>query len=668
MRFGWIHVRSVDRPWHITGVRVVSQVKPTNYAGSFSCSDELLNRIWYTGAYSVKANLYTDYFGAILMDRGDRYAWAGDCHPDQAAALVAFDNRDFVRENLSGTAGVSNGIESYPLYWVLSLLDYHDHTGDTATLRRFATTAASKLDHGDAIFADPTITFYGHDERLGACFEAPNRPETKSAYRMLLIGACRRFADAMEAIGEDVLAATYRRRADARAAEVRADPDWHETLGIHALSDAINAGCVEEDEQAAIVEREFADRLNRLSYSPFNQYFILQALARLGRYEDALVTVRDQWGGQLDYGGTLFFEVFRPDWLSFREQNDRPPDCQVGYTSLGHAWGAGVTAWLSHEILGIRPTSPGFATFDVVPHLDRTLTWVRGTMPTPRGEIRGHFDVDSGRCDVHVPRGTIARIGLPAAGADIDRVTVDGRLVWDGAFHGLSGIGGAEAGDGHVYLTAVQPGDWRIKVRYRNRPRPSSASPEPFRHPVRFIGEDTTTAGDWGGRYGSQGYVLFDYDGAGRDHARLPSFVRSVTPAATRAYGNCARGQWTAGTNERRALAPDGSNTTPRNLGVVYSTGWPMGMTMSVDIDTADGAAYRLGLYVIDWDRQNRQQVVEVFDLRTLKLVAPVRLVEEFAEGKYLLYQCDRAVRLRFDHLHGDNAVLNAVFFDPAGA
>jgi hypothetical protein len=106
----------------------------------------------------------------------------------------------------------------------------------------------------------------------------------------------------------------------------------------------------------------------------------------------------------------------------------------------------------------------------------------------------------------------------------------------------------------------------------------------------------------------------------------------------------------------------------PRNLGVVFSAGWPMGMTMSVDVATTPGTRYQLALYCIDWDRQGRQQVIEVFDLQTLKLVAPVRLVEAFAEGTYLLYECDRGVRLRFDQMRGDNAVLNALFFDPVPA
>ena len=52
----------------------------------------MLTRIWYVGAYTVKLNLLSNYFGAILVDRGDRISWTGDAHCSQAASLVAFGN------------------------------------------------------------------------------------------------------------------------------------------------------------------------------------------------------------------------------------------------------------------------------------------------------------------------------------------------------------------------------------------------------------------------------------------------------------------------------------------------------------------------------------------------------------------------------------------------
>jgi len=669
VRFGWIHVRAFDRPWHITAVRAVCQAKPANYDGRFACSDPELTRIWYAGAYGVRVGFQADYMAPILMDRGDRYGWAGDCNPIQAAALVAFGDWDFIKHNLDRTVDATFGIETYSLYWVLSLLEYCRHTGDATTLRAYIANVAGKLDHGNAIYADPSILFFGWDERLGAGFEAANRLETKSAYRMLFIRACREFADALGTIDRDDVGDRYRQIAEQRAAELRADPRWFEPLGVHALADAINAGCVEKPEQEEIYGREFEDRLNRLSFSTFNQYYILQAMAALGRHDEALVTVRDNWGGQLEYGGTTFFEVFRPDWLDILGENDPIPNSQSGWTSLSHPWGGGVTAWLSHEVLGIKPTSPGFATVDVIPRLGRTLSWVSGSVPTPRGPVTAQLDVESGRGDVRIPSGSLGRVGIPAAGRAITRILVNGTKAWDGRFHPVPGIGGAAAQGDDVLLTGVEPGRYALEVTYEGA-RPAF-NPAPLRYPMRFLGHDTDTGGDWGGVYGRDGHALFNYDGPGGDRVVKPPYIVSIDPwrSGSAGWSNCLNAVWEMGTSEQRALAPDAGNGFPRNATCIYSgTPSPGGMTMAVEITAAPGSAYQLAMYFVDWDRKGRRVAVEVFDLDSRKLVAPEQLVDDFAGGAYLVFACEGSLRLRVAHVRGDNAVLSGLFFDPIGA
>jgi len=59
---------------------------------------------------------------------------------------VAFGNYDFIKRNIDSTANLDNGIRSYSLYWVLSLLDYYMYTGDAATLERYVANACAKLD------------------------------------------------------------------------------------------------------------------------------------------------------------------------------------------------------------------------------------------------------------------------------------------------------------------------------------------------------------------------------------------------------------------------------------------------------------------------------------------------------------------------------------------
>ena len=188
VRFAWIHVRNFSKIWHIKNVRLVCQVRPVNYSGSFSCSDPELTRIWYTGAYLVKINLLQDYFGAILMERSDRHSWTGDAYPAQAAALAAFGNYDVIKKNIAYTSGQNNGIAAYSLYWVLSLIDYYNYTGDASFLKEYQANADKRLEKAFKEYDPlPKLGFMGWDERLGAGFENPQTGEAQNTYKMLCI-------------------------------------------------------------------------------------------------------------------------------------------------------------------------------------------------------------------------------------------------------------------------------------------------------------------------------------------------------------------------------------------------------------------------------------------------------------------------------------------------
>ncbi|MGC9259037.1 MAG: alpha-L-rhamnosidase C-terminal domain-containing protein [Phycisphaerae bacterium] len=665
VRFGWIHVRSFSgKPWHITAVRAVCQIKPTNYQGGFSCSDPMLTRIWYTAAYTVKLNLLKKSFGAILMDRGDRISWTGDAHIAQAAAMVAFGNWDSVRQNLESTEKISNGIATYVLYWVKSLLDYHRYTGDDALLRKYLPDAQRHLDQELVNYAHPAIGFYGSDERVGADFEYPQCREAKTAFRMLFIGSCRDFASAAAAIGRMDLHEKYERIAEAKIKELRTNSSWYEPFGIHACAEVINAGFATQSERQAIIRQAFMNRVDRLSYAPFNQFFILQAMARLGEFDAALQTIHDCWGGQVRYGGTTFFEVYRPSWDAMLKRNDPVPNCQTGYTSLCHPWSSGVAYWLTREVTGIKPTAPGFRTVDIVPNLGKSLTRVAGRTPIPHGIVEGSFDVVSGICRATVPSGVVARIGVPKAGRSIKRIIVNGQMAWNGTYHTVPSIAAANEDSDFVYFTGVGAGTFAMDVEYRGKTVKPVKEPLVYPAGFAFVKEDAATQGNWGGVYGRDGFVLFGYDGPGKDRSHLPDYVQSVTPSRG-VQGGCRNILRASQTMEHRAPAPDSSNSFPRNVGCLQGgTAWS-DVTMYLDVVVRRSAKYQLALYFVDWNCRGRKTAVEVFDLQGLNRATPDKLISDYAQGKYLVYECRRSVRIRINLVRGVNTVLSGIFFDP---
>ncbi len=162
-----------------------------------------------------------------------------------------------------------------------------------------------------------------------------------------------------------------------------------------------------------------------------------------------------------------------------------------------------------------------------MPHLGRRLTAAAATTPTPRGPIGASCDVTTGVSRVTLPAGVSGRIGIPKVERRISRITVNGSLAWDGSFHPVPGISGASEDADFVIFGGIAAGAYDCRVTYQGSTPPAGETAIVF--PVRCLGEDRRTQGNWGGVHGRDGYVLPDYDGAGKDVRKLPRYVSSVT-------------------------------------------------------------------------------------------------------------------------------------------
>jgi len=192
--------------------------------------------------------------------------------------------------------------------------------------------------------------------------------------------------------------------------------------------------------------------------TPYYNFYVCDAMAAAGEYQQTLDFMRAYWGTMLARGATTWWEVFDPRDTAGADIPGFGPDWHggMGYgTSLSHGWGSGPTDWLSHYVLGVWPSSPGFAEVEIVPHLC-DLQWAEGAVPTRHGPIRvRHERTSEGlRSRVVLPSGVRARVGLPSNGGTKARIFVDGRLVE------------AESRDtGMVWLTLEGRGSYLLEAR-----------------------------------------------------------------------------------------------------------------------------------------------------------------------------------------------------------
>jgi alpha-L-rhamnosidase len=107
---------------------------------------------------------------------------------------------------------------------------------------------------------------------------------------------------------------------------------------------------------------------------------------------------------------------------------------ELGMASHCHPMYATISGWFYTYLLGIRPTEPGFASFDFRPYVPKALPWVDGTLKTVKGDIAASWkQTDSGvDLEVTVPFNSVCRLLLPCAGdALVDNAKAD--IQCDGA-------------------------------------------------------------------------------------------------------------------------------------------------------------------------------------------------------------------------------------------
>lgn len=146
------------------------------------------------------------------------------------------------------------------------------------------------------------------------------------------------------------------------------------------------------------------------------------------------------YGGDAFYDGLLSAgaaEFVMSDLTRYRPMLESNKACWESFhfsrgAEVNHAWTSYPAYLLLKHIIGIQPTSGGFATFDVRP-VTGGLAFAEGTVPTVKGLIIVRWEKDSGdhfRLSVEVPANTQASIYIPQP-VNGDAVLLEsGRQLW----------------------------------------------------------------------------------------------------------------------------------------------------------------------------------------------------------------------------------------------
>lgn len=419
-RFVRIDVVEPNARINIKEVRAVARYRDLPYVGTFHCSDHRLDSIWLTAAYTVHLNMQENLWDGI---KRDRCIWLGDMHPEVKTVLNVFDDKDVVENSLNKAVEQyplpqwMNGMSSYSMWYLIIQYDWYMHHADNAFLQRhkdYITGLVRQID--SRIDADGNEEmnpgFQNNMSRFLDWPSTPNRKGVEAGYRALMSWALKDAEKLCLYIGDEATAGI------AKAARQRLDAHPHDPNGsLQGAALMAIAGTMPADKAA----REYILRLRENGFTTFYGYYMLEALAENGNYQEAMDIIRNYWGAMLDLGATTFWEDFNMKWLNNAARIDElvPQGktdvhgsygdyCYNGYRhSLCHGWSSGPCPWLTQYVLGISIAEPGCGKVRIEPHLG-DLQWAEGTFPTPFGVIYvKHTRGKNGKItsDIRLPKG-----------------------------------------------------------------------------------------------------------------------------------------------------------------------------------------------------------------------------------------------------------------------
>jgi len=425
-------------------IRVDHIYYPVTYAGSFESSDPLLNRIWETGAYTAHLCMQDGVWDASKRDRG---RWMGDTDVSGRVIEDVFGERPLMEDTLDRLIGPApvdqhvNGIPGYSSFWFTGVADYYRHTGSKQFLEREHARMLELLDLVDHEFDQRNV--YANKSNVWLYVDwSPelngDTPETRRATTLEFYRAYREAAWMLRELGDAQNAEKYETRAAAiqqGAQKVLLDPATG-SFGTRWQTNAaaIISGAARPDQYDAIWKNALStvgtSSTKGLIVSPYYNYYVIAAMAKMNHRPEALRWIRQYWGGMIDEGATSFWEAYDPDWYKEDFHSSLQSDNRSGYfVSLAHGWSAGPTAWLMEQVLGIQPTGAGFSTVDIHPDLI-DLDWAKGAEPTPQGLLK----VNAHKSGAHIaialdlPAGVTARVAVPVSSPRA-QVTLNGSAV-----------------------------------------------------------------------------------------------------------------------------------------------------------------------------------------------------------------------------------------------
>ncbi|KAF2472593.1 Six-hairpin glycosidase [Lindgomyces ingoldianus] len=486
------------------------------YQGYFHCDDELLNKIWYAGAYTLQTNSVPVHTGrwvpmlangwanngtlgpgdTIIVDgaKRDRAVWPGDMGIAVPSSFVSVGDLDSVKNALqvmynyqgsnpdgsfpeAGPPLLQQNSDTYHMWTMIGTYNYMLYTNDVSFVQQ-----------NWAKYIRAMAYIYGKVGPSGLLNQTGTRDWARwqtgfnnSEANMILYRTLYTGASLATWLNDSTgLSKTWSTRADTLQAAINkycfdstygAFKDNATATTLHpqdANSMSILFGIVNStDLKAASISSRLTENWSPIgavapelpgNISPFISSFEIQAHLTIGRADRALELIRRSWGWYQNHPngtGSTVIEGYLVNG-TFGYRSSRGYGYDASYVSHAHGWSSGPTSTMTEYILGMTVTGPAGRTWSLKPQFG-DLKRAEGGFMTNLGKFQAKWELEYAGYQLKfaTPKGTSGDIVLPCLEqGKIPTIKIGGSVIAEGSAK-LEGNG---------VLMAVQGGEYSIEV------------------------------------------------------------------------------------------------------------------------------------------------------------------------------------------------------------
>ncbi len=410
-RYVFLTVRNHRTPVEIRRFQLVSSTYPVNQAGSFSCSDTRLDRIWDISTRTLKLCMEDTYTDCPLYEQTH---WVGDARNESLLGYTVFGAYDLARRCARLTA---YSLERFPIagcqtpsswdtllpawsfLWGISVWDNYFETADRQFLAEMYPymirnlKGAQKLTNDKGLFSAPFWNMFdwtGSDQSVRTVLH-------NSMFVTGAIDAALKCAQALGQTNDTVWLKAYRNRLVSGVNQLwdparKAYPDSVHDDGRSSPSVSQHTSILGLLYDIVPAERQADARNNLLNPpakmvrlgSPFAALYLYEAYEKLGLEAEIVKDIFHNYLPMLEAGATTVWESF-PSGTTGGGRWPTRSHC--------HAWSSAPARYLNRIVLGVKITAPGGGEVEISPRVTE-LSWANGVTLTHSGPVEVSWIVE----------------------------------------------------------------------------------------------------------------------------------------------------------------------------------------------------------------------------------------------------------------------------------